>query len=60
MKRQYEIFAGSHRVEITATSAEAKAYACGMRDALRMAGQPTKVQVYNIETGNLFFEAANY
>lgn len=56
MKKQFEIFAGSNRVEITATSAEAKAYACGMAEAFKMVGQPTKIQVYNVETGNLIFE----
>ena len=56
MRRQYEIFAGSNRVEITATSNEAKAYACGLLEGLKMAGRTERVQVYNVETGNKIFE----
>lgn len=55
MKKQFEIFAGSHRCEITATTSEAMAYAYGMAEAFKMAGQPTEIQVYNIETGNQVF-----
>ncbi len=56
MRKQYEIFAGSNRCEITATSGEARAYACGMAEAFKMAGQPTKIQVYNVETASKIFE----
>lgn len=56
MKSQYEIFAGSNRVEITATSNEAKAYACGLLEGLKMAGRTERVQVYNVETGYKIFE----
>lgn len=56
MRKQYEIFAGSNRCEIAATNSEARAYACGMSEAFKMAGQPTKIQVYNVETGNKVFE----
>ena len=51
MQNNYEIFAGSERIEITATRNEAKAYAFGMSEAFRMMGRDIKVKVYNIETG---------
>jgi hypothetical protein len=56
MKREYEIFAGSGRIEITATSSEAKAYACGILEGLKIAGRTERVQVYNVEKGNKIFE----
>jgi len=59
MVRQFEIFAGGHRVEITATTKEARAYACGMSEAFRMAGRPTDAEVYNFETGKKVFSTSH-
>jgi hypothetical protein len=56
MKKQFEIFAGSNRVEITATVNEAKAYSCGILEGLKMAGRKERVKVYNVETAGLIFE----
>lgn len=54
--KQYEIIAGSNHCTITAGMNTAKAYACGMAEAFKMAGQPTKIQVYNVETASKIFE----
>lgn len=55
MSKEFELFIGSDRVEIMATSSGAKAYACGLLEGFRLLGRNTGVQVYEIETGKLIF-----